>query len=201
MATSAFLSGRQYYGRPQAILFSDNPGTIQNEVYVPDGVERENFIILPDHNREPISFTQERIENRVRTINGRMRSYHIADKLNISVTWENLPSRSASSRPVINEQTGQSSIGENDLFYTVDKGAGAVDILNWYENNKGSFWVFLAYDKFNNFENDEGVEDYTKMNQYNEIIEVFFSEFDYEVVKRGQGSHDFWNINLTLEEV
>lgn len=196
MTTATYLAGRKYYDRPQALLFSNNPGVIDNGFYVPEGTEFEDFIILSDHNRNPISFRQNRIENKVRTINGRMRSYHIADKVAISVDWENLPSRSASSRLVIDEESGRTFIGANDLSYTVDNGAGAVDLLNWYENNQGSFWVFLAYDKFNNFNND-----YEKLGQYNEIIEVFFSDFQHDVSKRGQASHDFWNVSLTLEEV
>lgn len=196
MATSAFISGRKQYTRPQAMLFSDNPGTIQNGLYVPDGVEFENFIVLSDHNRGPISFKQDRIENKVRTINGRMRSYHIADKIKISTDWTNLPSRSASSRLVIDQESGQTFIGANDLSYVVDNGAGAVDLLDWYENHQGSFWVFLAYDKFTNFNLD-----YNKLGQYNEIVEVFFEDFSYDVSKRGQSTHDFWDVSLSLEEV
>lgn len=194
--TSAFMDGRKKYTRPQAMLFSDNPGTIIDGLYVPDGVEFENFIVLSDHNRGPISFKPERIENKVRTINGRMRSYHIADKLKISTDWKNLPSRSASSRLVIDQESGVTSIGANDLSYVVDNGAGATDLLEWYENHQGSFWVFLAYDKFTNFDLD-----YDKLGQYNEIVEVFFEDFSYDVSKRGQSTHDFWDVSLSLEEV
>lgn len=198
MATKDYIQGRSKYsaGRPQAMLFSDNPGTLQDGFYVPDGAEFENFIVLSDHNRGPISFNQERIENRVRTINGRMRSYHIADKIKISTDWKNLPSRSASSRLQIDEESGETFIGANDLSYVVDNGAGAVDLLNWYENNNGSFWVFIAYDKFTNFELD-----YDKLGQYNQIVEVFFEDFSYNVSSRGQKTHDFWDVSLSLEEV
>jgi len=196
MTSQSYLEGRKSYGRPQAMLFSNNPGSIENGFYVPDGTEFEDFLILSDHNRDPINFTHQRIENRLRTINGRMRSYHIADKLSISTSWQNLPSRSASSRLIIDQESGQTFIGADDLSYIVDNGAAGVDLLNWYENNQGSFWVFLAYDKFNNFNND-----YNKFGQYNEILEVFFVDFQHEVVKRGQSSHDFWNISLTVEEV
>ena len=201
MSSANYLSGRNKYGRPQALLFSNNPGIFDEGVYVPEGIEFEDFIILSDHNREPIQFRSERIETKVRTVNGRMRSYHIADKVNISTSWDNLPSRSASSKLVVgvnvDEETGQTLIGSNDLSYTVDSGAGAVDLLNWYENNKGSFWVFLAYDKFNNFSENS----YAKLGQYNEIVEVFFEDFQYDISKRGVASHDFWNISLSLEEV
>jgi hypothetical protein len=197
MATANYLSGRNKYGRPQALLFSNNAGVLDNGFYTPEGTEFEDFLILSDHNRDPIQFKSNRIENKVRTVNGRMRSYHIADKLNISTSWKNLPSRSASVELIIDEDSGQTFIGPNDLSYTADNGAGGVDLLNWYENNKGSFWVFIAYDKFTNFEEDS----YSRLNRYNEIVEVFFDDFQYDVSNRGRSTHDFWDISLSLEEV
>lgn len=197
MSSANYLSGRNKYGRPQALLFSNNAGIFDNGFYVPEGTEFEDFIVLSDHNRAPIQFRSQRIETKVRTVNGRMRSYHIADKVNISTSWDNLPSRSASSELIIDEQSGETFIGPNDLSYTADNGAGGVDLLNWYENNTGSFWVFLAYDKFNNFSENS----YSKLGQYNEIVEVFFEDFQYDVSKRGRATHDFWNISLSLEEV
>lgn len=197
MATANYLSGRNKYGRPQALLFSNNAGVLDDGFYTPEGTEFEDFLILSDHNRDSIKFQSNRIENKVRTVNGRMRSYHIADKLNISTSWKALPSRSASSELIIDEDSGQTFIGPNDLLYTADNGAGGVDLLNWYENNKGSFWVFVAYDKFTNFEEDS----YSKLNRYNEIIEVFFDSFEYDVSNRGRSTHDFWDISLSLEEV
>jgi len=197
MATATYLAGRNKYGRPQAMLFSDNPGVLDNGFYVPQGTEFEDFIITSDHNRQQIQFKPNRIENKVRTVNGRMRSYHIADKLNISTSWDNLPSRAASAENNINPTSGQTIIGANDLAYTADNGAGGVDLLDWYENHQGSFWVFLAYDKLTNFASDR----YNKLGRYNEIVEVFFDDFQYDVVNRGRSTHDFWNISLSLEEV
>jgi hypothetical protein len=197
MATATYLSGRNKYGRPQAMLFSENPGILDGGLYAPQGNEFEDFIVLSDHNRQQIQFKPNRIENKVRTVNGRMRSYHIADKLSISTSWDNLPSRSSSDEPVIDPESGQTFIGPNDLAYTADNGAGGVDLLNWYENHQGSFWVFLAYDKLTNFSSDR----YNKLGQYNEIVEVFFDDFQYDVVNRGRGTHDFWNVSLSLEEV
>jgi hypothetical protein len=96
MATSAYMTGRKKYNRPQAILWSDNPGTKDGNAYYPTGTEPDDFIILSDHNRSEISMTKQRIETRQRMINGIMRSYHVDDKINISLSWNNLPSRSFS---------------------------------------------------------------------------------------------------------
>lgn len=220
MASVNYMTGRKQYARPQALLLANNPGTVSPEgFYIPEGNEIgaailpgtptdeiNNFVILSDDNRAPIDFSIERIESRQRMINGRMRSYHIADKLSISVSWDMLPSRAFRSAPEFNTNDGSSSLNGQfgkpnaaDAQFTSDGGAGGVDILNWYENNPGSFWVYLAYDKRTNFANSQ--DSYLKLQQYNEIVEVFFANFDYSVVKRGGTNYDFWNISFTLEEV
>lgn len=229
-ANSAYLQGRKKYGRPQAMLWSENAGTLKDGIYVPYGYEInadtgsetdtslfDQFIILSDDNREAIQMSPTRIEKRERMINGRMRSYHIADKLTISTSWRMLPSRSydfspnfgsdgistlrnpgerattASPASVTGRQTNLSQ------QYTSDGGAGGVELLDWYENHKGSFWVFLSYDKYSNFDNTESP--YSHLPQYNQLVEVFFSDFKYTVVKRGASNYDFWDVDITLEEV
>ena len=219
MSTPAYMNGRRKYTRPQAALWSNNPGTLVNGLYIPTGLEigqdpgsetsssvLDQFLILSDHNRGEIKVTPNRIEKRERMINGHMRSYHIADKLNFDISWNNLPSRSFKTRPDFNPTTGKSvATGVSgrptgvDEQYTVDGGAGAGELLDWYENHKGSFWMFLAYDKYNNFGNDDAA--YGHMHQYNEIVEVYFSKFDYSVVSRGASTHDLWNVSVSLEQV
>jgi hypothetical protein len=211
MATSGYITGRRRYQRPQGILWSNNPGTLSNGLYVPTGYEVgadigeetslsliDQFLVLSDHNRSELRFSPKRIEQRQRTINGRMRSYHIADKLEISFSWENLPSRSYNESPEFNS-TGVSALKGTQSEYTSDGAAGGVDILDWYETHKGPFWMFLAYDKYSNFENTE--DPYAHLNQYNQIVQVYISDFNYTVVKRGATNHDLWNISVTLEEV
>jgi hypothetical protein len=211
------MNGRRKYQRPQGMLWSENPGTITSGVVYPDFFETgsnlggsqnpdafDNFIILSDDNRDAINFEIDRIEKRERMINGRTRSYHIADKLRISTSWSMLPSRSYSSNPDFLLTSGKSSLGSSSAGlpsgqsaqYTTDGGAGGVDLLNWYENHKGPFWVFLAYDKRTNFESDQ----YSRLQQYNEVVEMYISDFSYSVEKRNS-SYDFWNISVTLEEV
>lgn len=209
MASSNYISGRKKYtnGRPQAMLWSDNSGTISDGFYIPLGSEVNgepseepgNFIILSDHNREPISVSFERLESRERMINGRMRSYHIADKQSISVSWTSLPSRAYPTRPNFDAATGSVQEALKGLEYTVDSGAGGVELLDWYKNHSGSFYVFLSYDNHANFGTDEA--SYNNLNKYSEIIEVMFSDFSYDIKKRGGSNYDMWDINVTLEEV
>lgn len=215
MAESLYMLGRKKYARPQAILFSDsspqrvtiNGGTPdQDFIFVPPGIEEfsedytptitDSFIVVSDHNRQNLDFKTQRIEKRERMINGQMRSYHIADKRSLSVSWNNLPSRAFSELPSLG-QNGKPS-ASLDRF-TVDGGAGGADLLDWYENHSGSFWVYLAYDKPQEFDRESNP--YGHLGKYTEFFEVFFTDFQYSVSKRGANTHDFWNVSLSLEEI
>lgn len=246
MATSAYMLGRKKYGRPQAMLWADNPGQVINGSYVPlgnevggngDFTDAGNFIILSDDNRQAIDFKPERIEKRERMVTGRMRSYHIADKLSISTSWQMLPSRSFTLAPDFNVGGDATSLDElgsitmthysinnsgvtvpttttkssavrpygsalhKDQQFTSDGGAGGVELLRWYENNPGSFWVYLSYDKYTNFEQQGDLTPRDNLAKYSQIVEVYFADFSYTVEKRGGSNYDFWNISVTLEEV
>ena len=192
MATETYIINRKTYKRPQALCFADNPGTIVNGKPVPDGSEFSNFIILSDHNRGPISIGPERIGTKERAINGRMRAYWIADKVSISTSWENLPSRGWPTSTELNP-SGVNMASYSDKF-TVDGGAGGNELLEWHKGHVDSFWVYLAYDRY------PEVGGYDKLGQYNEVIEMFFDGFSYEVVKRGGTNMDLWNVDIKLVE-
>ena len=195
MATKTYMQNRWAYTRPQALAWSNNSGRVSGGIVVPQGNEFEDFIILSDHNRGEIAIGQNRIENRKRMINGTMRSYHIADKINISWDWNMLPSRSHSNSPNYNVY-GNPTNGITE--YTADGGAGGVDIVKWYEEHSGPFYMFLSYDRHDKFADQ--VDEYDHLRQYNDIVEVYFSSFNFNIVKRGGSNHDFWNISLELEE-
>lgn len=196
MATSVYMQNRWAYSRPQAIAWSNNSGSVSGGIVVPQGNEFEDFIILSDHNRREISVSKNRIENRKRMINGNMRSYHIADKLAIAWNWEMLPSRSHSDNPNYNAY-GNPASGLTE--YTADGGAGGVDIVKWYEEHPGSFYMFMAYDRHDKFDGQN--DQFDHLNQYNDIVEVYFSSFNFNIAKRGGSNFDFWNISVELEEV
>jgi hypothetical protein len=191
MATTAYMDGRRRYQRPQALLWSENPGTLIEGSYVPTGYEigtnpvglpsdqLNQFLILSDHNRGEINISTTRIEERKRTINGRMRSYHIADKLSISWNWNNLPSRAHDDFAYFNA-SGKANFGVSEFDdrtkvteYTADGGAGGVEILDWYEKHKGPFWMFLCYDKYTNLNDDV----FNQLPKYNQILEVYITDF------------------------
>jgi len=208
MATPSYMQGRKKYGRPQAILFSDNPGTLTlsldgKPIWTPVGLEvnslgsttsTDSFLILSDHNRQALDFKPTRIEKRERTINGRMRSYHIADKMTLSTSWNNLPSRAFDINPFFGENgVPTNSVTKN----TVDGGAGGNELLDWYNSHTGSFYMFLAYDNKNIFGSDNN--SYHHLNQYQEVLEVYINDFSYNVTRRG-ANFDFWDVNLSVEE-
>ena len=124
-----------------------------------------------------------------------MRSYHIADKLRVSTNWNLLPSRAFNKDPDFSENGNP--VAASLIEYTADGGAGGSDLLNWYNNNPGSFYMFISYDK-NSKLNDTS---YQNLATYSEVIEVYFSSFTYNVVKRGATNHDLWDISISLEEV
>jgi hypothetical protein len=196
MATSGYLLGRKRFNRPQGVIWANNSGILSNGIVVPDGVEGEDFIVLSDHGRGELGFNKQRIENRKRLVNGNMRSYHVADKVSVSWSWDMIPSRAFSNDPIFSNTTGkQTSLSQE---YTADGGAGGVDLIKWYEDNPGSFYMFLAYDRYDKFDSSA----YANMDKYNEVLEVYFSSFDYTVVKRGStNTHDFFNVDVSLEEV
>jgi hypothetical protein len=134
------------------------------------------FRRLTEHNRAPLSLNTERIESSQRMANGTLRKYFIADKLNINVSWEMVPS-------FRNE--------------TVDGAWGAEDIKNFYESpaGRGSFRVKINPTVFSTslIEESDGafVDDYT--------YTMAFTSCDFTVLKRGL--QPFWSVNLSLEQV
>jgi hypothetical protein len=218
-------------GRPQAMIWAELPPTVTEDgKLIPVGYEigsdstgisaedfDQSFIILSDHNRAQIDIANERIEQRQRMANGTMRSFFIADKLTINTSWSMLPSRSSYLPGDYNQETGkpfyptaediQRPYGEStetyyadkSLQFTADGGAGGVELLDWYENHKGPFWVLLSYDKYNNFADDSLQR--IRTNEYAEVKQMYLSNFQYSVVKRGSHRFDLWDISITLEEV
>ena len=133
MANKTYIQNRWKTGgrqRPQAIAWSNNLGIVDDGLLVPDGSEFEDFIILSDDNRSEISIAAQRIENKRRMINGNLRSYHIADKMQINWNWVMLPSRSHFQVAAFDDATGLSPYQNNTQEFTADGGAGGVAILD-----------------------------------------------------------------------
>jgi hypothetical protein len=225
---STYMTGRKPWSRPQAMLWADAaPTTTEDGKLIPvgyevgsnlEGIPAENtessFIILSDHNRSSIDISNERIEQRQRMANGTMRSFFIADKLTVSVSWSMIPSRGFAVYPNFEQDFGRPAIitpadkGKPDPFtyfahkseqYTADGGAGGGEMLDWYEEHTGPFWVLLSYDKYNQFGEDTQARQ--KLAQYSQALQMYISNFSYSVIKRGGNNFDMWDVSVTLEEV
>jgi hypothetical protein len=223
---AGYISGRKQFVRPQALIWADVAPTVTNDgKLIPvgyeigsdiDGITNANinnkFIILSDHNRDSLSMSTERIEQRQRMANGTMRSYHIADKLSISISWSMLPSRGFEVVPNFNQNSGKPDIltpadkdedppyyAHKSQQYTADGGAGGGEMLDWYETHTGPFWVLLSYDKYSEFGDDNEAREH--LSEYSQALQMYIADFNYSVVKRGATNFDMWDVSVTLEEV
>jgi len=168
----------QKYLRPSLIIWSEN------EPVLGVGGTRDgkwdlgtNYLYLSDNNRSELAVSFERIEYKQRMINGTMRSYHVADKKNFSTSWDKLPSR----KTQVTEYSASSNF------------AGGQEMLKWYEDHTGDFWMLLVYDV-------DSTVSTTNIKKNVQVVNVFFENFSYNVVERGFDL-DLWNIDLSLVEV
>ncbi len=141
-----------------------------------DKTTTTKFRRVTEHNRGPLTLDNNRIEQAARMSNGTLRKYFIADKLNISVAWNMVPS-------FRNE--------------TVDGGWGAEDLKSFYESAAGQkeFQIKINPTVFDPqlVEQSNGAlaDDYT--------YTVMFTSADFVVIKRGLQT--YWDVSISLEQV
>jgi hypothetical protein len=139
------------------------------------------YLYLTDDNRSDLQVSLERIEYKKRMINGRMRSYHVADKKSFSFSWTDIPSRSSGISEV--------SVGNGSASVW----AGGREMVDWHNDHAGSFYIVLVYDTTDIYTNS--VLKF-KAESYN----VFFDSISYNVKKRGT-IYDLWDVSMSLVEV
>ena len=169
--------------RPALMIFTASVPTVVNAAagqYDLGTTAGTDFIYLTDDSRSDLQVSIERIEYRKRMINGRMRSYHVADKKSFSVSWKDLPS-------------AKTEISESRFITSPSGWASAQEMLVWHENHTDSFYLTLVYDT-------PAAAPTTPLNYSLETYNVFFEDFSYNVTKRGP-THDLWDISMTLVEV
>ena len=156
-------------------------------VYLPVGsllyidtsaTDTPTWVKLSEHNRQPMSINQNRIQKVTRMSNGTLRKFFIADKREFSTSWNMLPSFSN---------------------MTVDAGYGAVDLKSYFEGTKGQgvFKLKIVY----------GKNQTTPFADREEIFTVSFASCSFEVIKRNvkdsssNPAQEFWNVSISMEQV
>jgi hypothetical protein len=124
--------------------------------------------------------------------------------LTLDLSWDLIPSRAYSTLGGYSDWIKDPS---RCAKFTVDGGAGGVEMLNWYNSHKGSMWVFLSFD---NAPSQQARTD-TIFSGYGRVHEVMITSFEYDVIQRSGGFPinggseklflDLWNVSMTLEEV
>ena len=110
--------------------------------------------------------------------NGTLRKFFVADKENISVSWNMLPS---------------------SYTYTVDGGYGALDLKSFYDGTAAKASGALSGRK--------SFDVTIKYGGTTKTMEMMFTGFSLDIVKRnvkqatGDTAQEFWNVSLTMEEV
>lgn len=144
------------------------------------GVADTNFLYLTDDGRSEVQISLERIEYKKRMINGRMRSYHVADKKTFSVSWTDLPS-------------ARKELSEARFSASTTGWGSSQQMLDWHRNHPNSFYLTLVY--------DTPVSASSVPLKYSlETYNVFFDDFAYTIKKRGP-QHDLWDLSMSLVEV
>lgn len=144
------------------------------------GVADTQYLYLTDDSRSELQVSLERIEYKKRMINGRMRSYHVADKKTFSVSWKDLPS-------------ARNELSEVRFSASANGWASSQQMLDWYKNHTDSFYLTLVYDTPTS---SSSIPLRYSLETYN----VFFDDFSYVIKKRGQ-THDLWDLSMSLVEV
>jgi len=156
-------------------------------VYLPVGsllyvdtsaTDTPTWVKLSEHNRQPMSINQNRIQKVIRMSNGTLRKFFIADKREFSTSWSMLPSFSN---------------------MTVDAGYGAIDLKSYFEGTKGQgvFKLKIVY----------GKNQTTPFADREEVVLVSFTSCSFEVVKRNvkdsssDPAQEFWNVSIAMEQV
>lgn len=168
--------------RPAFIIFTDQQPTVidASTGQYNLGTAETGYLYLTDDSRSPLQIDVERIEYKKRMINGRMRSYHVADKRSFIVSWNDLPSL-------------RTELSEPSRSGTQTAWASGPEMLSWYKSHTDSFYMTLIYD---NRKDSPSVPLKYSLETYN----VFFDDFAYTVNKRGP-THDLWDVSISLVEV
>lgn len=142
-------------------------------------IDNTNWFNLTDHNRQPIQYTPQRIEQSQRMADGSMRKMVISNKALYDVNWQMVPTAT---------QTITSQSGKTVPTYqpTVDGNYGAGFMKAFYDKYVFQpIWIKLTFAT----DNYTGTSHLpaklvTPSTGNNQILKVFMTDFKYTVNKR-----------------
>jgi len=137
-------------------------------------LDNVNWQKLTDHNRDPISVSQELIESQSRMANGKMRKYVVAQKNTISVSWNYVPSKTSE---------------------TVDLNHSSAWLESFYRSNVGSpVWLKVVASELNSSGN------FVTAQTGFEVYNVFMSNFSKSIINRTKVS-DYVSMSIDFTEI
>ena len=157
-----------------------------------DGI---TYYDLTDHNRQPLVYSPQRIEQSQRMANGLTRKMVIANKAVYDTSWQNVPSGSQT----INSQSGRPI---KSFTPTVDGKMGAGFLKAFYEQNVFKpIWIKLTYATDNATGTSHVSSKLASPSTNNhQILKVFITDFKYTVSKRLTLS-DYVDMSIQFTEV
>lgn len=134
---------------------------------------------LTDHNRQPLTYTPQRIETSQRMANGSMRKMVVANKAVYDVSWQTVPSGSQT----ITTQSGKPIASFSP---TVDGKMGAGFLKSFYDQHAfHPIWIKLTYATDNPTGTSHVPSKLASPSQSNnQLLKVFITDFKYTVTKR-----------------
>jgi hypothetical protein len=148
---------------------------------------------LTDHNRSEIEITPTLIEKEARTANGTLRKFVVAKKDVISVGWNFLPSKPASTGNVSNDTK----------FSIVDSNYAGSWMQSFYNANVGiPIYLKIISAKHTDPATGAAPSDatYVSSSTGEKIYQVFMTGFSKTIVKRNPVT-DFLDITLEFTEI
>ena len=152
-----------------------------------------NWYKLTDHNRREIDISPILIEKESRMANGTLRKFVVAKKDVISVSWDFLPSKPASTGNATNDSK----------FVVVDSNYAGSWMQSFYNANVG-IPIYLKIVAAKHTDPSTGAvpadNTYVSASTGEKTYQVFMTGFSKTIRKRNAVT-DFWDINLEFTEI
>lgn len=158
-------------------------------------IDNSTWYNLTDHNRQPIAYAPQRIEQSQRMADGTMRKMVIANKAIYDVSWQQVPTATQTI-------TSQSGLPVASYQPTVDGQYGAGFMKAFYDKYVFQpIWIKLTYatDTFNGTSHLPS-KLVTPSTNNSQILKVFITDFKYTVSKR-LSLLDYVDVSMQFTEV